>query len=77
MDSKRAANILVTLDLDAEQIPLLLSALAFLADQCVTRGIDGDGHVFEDKLPENKHFGEALNYVTYIAAQIGEAILDN
>lgn len=76
MDERKADSLTVTLDIDAEQLPALQGALAFLADVCNTYGIDGSGAVKEDSA-EHRHYGEALGYILYIAAAIGEAALDN
>ena len=76
MDERKADSLTVTLDIDAEQLPALQGALAFLADMCSTYGLARDGTVRENT-PQHRHYGEALSYVLYLAAAIGEAALDN
>ena len=76
MEDPKAGFLVVTLEIDPEQLGPLQGALAFLADVCLYHGIDNTGAVRSDS-PERKHYGDALGYVTYIAAQIGEAVLDN
>ena len=69
-------DLRVTLDIDPERLAALQAALAFLTDICVTYGIDNNGAVQTDN-PLHKHYGEALQYVTYLSAAIGEAVLDS
>lgn len=76
MDERKADSLTVTLNIDAEQLPALQGALAFLADICSTYGLVRDGSVRED-CEQNKHYGEALGYILFLASQIGEAALDN
>ena len=74
MGDRTQGGVRVTLDIDPEQLPALQGALAFLADVCATYGIDSSGAVKLEN-PQAQLYGEALGYVTYIAARIGEAIL--
>lgn len=74
MEDPKAGLIVVPLEIDPEQLAALQGALAFLADVCFTYGIDRSGAIKNDH-PQNRCYGEALGYVTYIAAQIGEACL--
>ena len=65
----------VKLQLDEEQIPSFLGALAFLADECITHGVTNTGETREDT-DESRHFGLALGYIVYLAAEIGAAVMD-
>lgn len=75
MDERKADSLTVTLDIDLEQLPALQGALAYMADICRTYGIDGDGAVRAEDA-QHRHYGEALGYIQYIAAEIGAAVLD-
>lgn len=70
MNTTQANTITVKFEIDTERLPALQGALAFLADVCFTYGSENDGS------STHKHFADALGYVTFLAAQIGEAALD-
>lgn len=74
MEDPKVGCLVVQLEIDPEQLDALQGALAFLADVCVTYGVDNNGAVRNDH-PQNRLYGEALGYVTFIAARIGEACL--
>ena len=74
MDNRKADSLTVTLSIDLEQLPALQGALAFMADICSTYGIGENGEAREDNA-QNRHYSEALGYILYIAAEIGEAVL--
>ena len=75
MDQRKADCLTVTLNIDLEQLPALQGALAFMADICSTYGIGENGEASEDNA-QYRHYSEALGYILYIAAEIGEAVLD-
>ncbi len=75
MDQRKADCLTVTLNIDLEQLPALQGALAFMADICSTYGIGENGEAREDNAQDG-HYSEALGYILYIAAEIGEAVLD-
>ncbi len=75
MDQRKADCLTVTLNIDLEQLPALQGALAFMADICSTYGIGENGEAREDNA-QDRHYSEALGYILYIAAEIGEAVLD-
>lgn len=74
MVNSKAGVFVVPLEIDPEQLAAFQGALSFLADICVTYGIDNSGTIRNDH-PQNRLYGEALGYVTFIAARIGEAVL--
>ena len=75
MDERKADSLTVTLNIDLEQLPALQGALAYMADMCRTYGIGWGGEVREENA-QNRHYGEALSYILYIAAEVGAAVLD-
>ena len=75
MDQMKKDSLTVTLNIDLEQLPALQGALAYMADICSTYGIGENGEAREDNA-QNRHYGEALGYILYIAAEIGAAVLD-
>ena len=75
MDQRKADCLTVTLNIDLEQLPALQGAPAFMADICSTYGIGENGEAREDNA-QDRHYSEALGYILYIAAEIGEAVLD-
>lgn len=75
VENRKADSLTVTFDIDLEQLPALQGALAFMADICSSYGIGRDGETRKDSA-ESRHYGEALGYILYIAAEIGAAVLD-
>ena len=75
MDEQKVDTLKVTLDLDVEELPALQGALAYMADICKTYGLGYGGEIRKED-DQNRHYGEALSYILYIAAEIGAAVLD-